>query len=90
MHTDYRDLREFLSWMALFFIDGARWDLSRFSCIFHSFSLGPFGVGAGVVVGFASRVEDEIRPQWIAWVLRLPRELKVGPVDQRTTQESPL
>ena len=53
--TDYRNLREVLIWMALFFIDGTRQDLLRFSVSFRFFSTGPFGwggVGAGAVVGF--------------------------------------
>ena len=47
MRMDYWNLREVLSWMAMFFINGERRDLSRFSGSFHIFSLGPFGVGRG-------------------------------------------
>ena len=36
---------------------------------------------AGVVVGFSGRVEDEIRPQWVAQGLRLPGALVVELVD---------
>ena len=36
---------------------------------------------------FASQVEDEIRPQWVARGLRLPRALVVELVDQDTTQK---
>ena len=39
------------------------------------------GAGAGVVVGFAGRVEDETRLQWVAWGLRLLGELVVEPMD---------
>ena len=92
MHTDYGNLKVVLSWMALFFADSARQDLLRFSSSFHIFSLGPFGVrwcGVRWLV-FAGRVEDEIRPQWVAQRLRLPGALVVEPVDQSTTQEFPM
>ena len=39
---------------------------------------------------FAGRVEDEIRLQWVARGLRLPRELVIEPVDPGTTQEFPM
>ena len=53
--VNYGNLRAVLSWMALFFANSARRDLSRFSDIFHIFSPGTFwvgGAGVGVVVGF--------------------------------------
>ena len=45
IHANYRNLRAVLNWMAMFFADGTRWDLSRFSGSFHIFSPGPFWVG---------------------------------------------
>ena len=42
---DYGNIKEVLSWVALFFVDGARQDLSRFNNSFHIFSPVPFWVG---------------------------------------------
>ena len=55
MRAYYGYFRAVLSWMALFFADDARWDLSRFSNSFHIFPLDLFGwggVGAGAVASF--------------------------------------
>ena len=47
MCVDHGNLREFLSWMALFIVDNARQDLSRFNGNFRIFSPSPFWVGWG-------------------------------------------
>ena len=63
MRMDNWNLRVVLSWMALFFADGARRDLSRFSNSFCIISPGPFSGGAVWVrvrwLVFAGWVEDE-------------------------------
>ena len=45
MHTDHWYFRVILSWMALLFVDGKRWDLSRFCGGFGVLSPGSFGLG---------------------------------------------
>ena len=45
------------------------------------------GAGAGVVVVFCGPMEDEIRSQWVARGLILPRALVVELVGQDTTWE---
>ena len=45
MHTNHWDFRAILSWMALLFADGTRWDLSWFYGGFGVLSSGPFGLG---------------------------------------------
>ena len=92
MHADHWNTRAVLSWMALFFTDGARQGLSRLYGSFHILVPGPFWVGWYGCGGWFL---------WAGWMmrldhnglhrgLRLPGALVVELVDQDTTWEFPI